>query len=172
MHEKSDFSNFARVQLLGNITMALSTIEKLEQELLAAKKAARTTKTMRYKEITAPIKPAQDALAAAQSYKLTLVNDVKLIDDALRALANGVNLRYQQIVNQVNALNEQIAEASEDRYLELVANIESLRGDAELLKLRDYKQDSRYSTLKQDRNAAVSKLASHITVINALEAVS
>ena len=149
--------------------MALS-IQELEIQLLAAKKAARTTgKTMRFKEINAPITPAEDGLKAAQAYKLTLVNDVKAIDSALKALANEVNVRYQQIVNQVNALNEQIADASEERYIELVANIESLRGDAELLKLRDYKQDSRYSSLKQDRNAAVTALANHINIIAALE---
>ena len=151
--------------------MTTSTIAQLEAQLLAAKKAARTTgKTMRFKPITAPITPAEDGLKAAQAYKLTLVNDVKAIDTALKSLANETNVKFQQIVNQVNALNEQIAEASEDQYIKLVANIESLRGDAELLKLRDYKQDSRYSALKQDRNAAVSALASHINVIYALQA--
>ena len=151
--------------------MALS-IQELETQLLAAKKAARTTgKTMRYKEIVAAITPAEDALTAAQAYKLTLVNDIKVIDGALKGLANETNLKFQGIVNQVNALNEQIADASEELYISLLAQIENLRDDAERLKLTDYKQNFRFDDLKRQRNEAVTALALHINVISALEAV-
>ena len=151
--------------------MALS-IQELEAQLLEAKKAQRTTaKTMRYKEVTAAINPAADALAAAQGYKDTLINDVRVINNNLIALANESNVKYKAIVNQVNALNELIADASESEYESLIAQIESLRGNAELLKLSDYTQDYRFGKYKQDRNVAVAALAAHLNVITALEAV-
>ena len=97
--------------------MALS-IQELEIQLLAAKKAARTTgKPMRYKEVVAPVTPAEDALASAKAYQVSLVNDVRDIDIAIKALANVANVRYQGIVNEVNALNGFIAEASEEEYI-------------------------------------------------------
>ena len=151
--------------------MALS-IQELEAQLLEAKKAARTTgKAMRYKEITKAITPAQDALRLAVEYKQTLINDVQVINNNLIALANETNVKYQAIVNQVNALNELIADASEEQYISLLAQIESLRGNAELLKLTDYTQDYRFGKYKQDRNVAVAALAAHLNVITALEAV-
>ena len=149
----------------------LSVVE-LQAALLAAQKAERTvSKPMRFKQIIPDYDPASEALAAALVYKEELIDAVNEIDNQLVALADAGNVKFKAIVNRVNALNERIPDADEKEYQELLAQIASDKSDAEMLKLTDYRQDYRFGSLKQERNAAVSALSAHIQIIEALEIV-
>ena len=151
--------------------MALS-INELEIQLLAAKKAARTvSKPMRYKQIVPDYDPAGESLASALTYKETLLDAVNEIDNQLVALANEGNIKFKAIVNRVNAWNDLIPNADEKEYQELLAQIAAAKSDAEMLKLTDYKVGYAYSDLKKRRNVAIAALSAHIQIIEALEIV-
>ena len=152
--------------------MALSKIEKLEQQLAAAQKAARKVPTpLQYAQIIPTYDPAADSLAAALAYKATLIQNVKAIDIQLVALANDANVKYEAIINEINAYGKLVPDASESDYQELLVKIASAENRAGMVKLTDYTQNYRYGDLKKERNVAISALSAHLQIIEALEAV-
>ena len=151
----------------------MNKIEKLQAQLAAAQKDARTAVVfIPVGQLPVP-DFAENALEVAEEYLKTLQDDVRIINTSLVGMYCTVNFEIEAAERNINDLNAlYLAAADEDEAASLLAQINSAVNTYSMLAFKNPSENNAaYDALIRDRDIAVKAVSVQLNVVAALASV-